>query len=335
MIARTIEYNVNIDGILPKEEQFGGMQGDHNVTSLYFVIQPSIFDDFAGHITIQITDGAGGYHEYETSAEGQDEVSFLIPKAVTNAGGIANCCLVFTNTKTVNNEIVSSEILYSFPFKLRFKDTLTVGTPSQQEFLEDGASILANAKKYEQDTLKYRNETENLIMDADNIIPILEQTTEDANNVELQLRQTKDEAKDIHSNLKLNVKYAQSLNDELESTVVNARAINSSLLHTVEESGNAYSNLQREIKQAEEVQTSLRNDVSYANSLRSSLNTATTNARAVSQTLSRENKFAEDNIETLESLLGNTNTVIEGLNNIDEALDRIIAIQESYIGGEA
>ena len=335
MIARTIEYKVNIDGISPKEEQFGGMQGDHNVTSLYFEIQPSIFDNFAGHITIQITDGAGGYHEYEILPEQQGEVSFLIPKAVTNAGGIANCCLVFTNTKTVNNEIVSSEILYSFPFKLRFKDTLTVGTPSQQEFLEDGASILANAEKHAQDTLKYRTETENLIMDADSTLTILEQTTEDAKDVELQLRQTKVEASDIDYALHQKIKIANTTNQFLTKTIDSAENIEIELGNKVVDANSIYKSLNAKTSQSEELLVSLDNSIAEGQELKTQLQTATTHARANAQTLSRENKFAEDNIETLESLLGNTNTVLEQLNNIDEALDQIIAIQQSYIGGEA
>ena len=268
-IARTINYHVDIDEITPQGEQFGGMQGEHESTELVFHLTDLLIDvvyreDYSESIfcSLQATDGAGGYHEYELLLT-QSSLSFLIPSSITRAGGIANFCLVFRETKTQNDEIINSKILYSFPFKLRFKDTLTVGTPSQEEFLEDGASILEGAKKYAQDALEYRNETENLITNANNVL------------------------------------------SDLEGGIVEAQEEKAFL------------------------QTASINAITIAQTLKSANKQAEFNLSS----LNSLNEEADENELALKELLGNTDTVLEELNNIEEALDTIIEIQNSLIGG--
>lgn len=260
MKARTIEFDVTVDGITPQGEQFGGLQGEHKATELVFNISQElaeiteeVYDGDALIVTLQCTDGAGGYHEYEIANNDYGTTKkFDIPREITQAGGIASFCLVWSDVFWYgeNNEKAQSEtIIYSFPFKLRFKDTLTVGTPSQQEFFKDGASILESAKQYTEETRILKEETQILVENANN-------TLNDLNNSIVESQET-----------------TSALNDKI-------------IL-----------------------------------------------GRATAQALQRNNTFAEQRIEDIENILGNTDTVLEELNNIEEALDRIIAIQESYIGG--
>ena len=260
MIARTIEFDVTVDGITPQGEQFGGLQGEHKATELLFNISQELaeitagsFDGDALIITLQCTDGAGGYHEYEIATNDYGTTKkFEIPREITQAGGIASFCLAWSDVvwEDDNDEKAKSKtIIFSFPFKLRFKDTLTVGTPSQQEFLEDGASILEGAKQYTEETRILKEETQTLVENANESLTALEDTTSKAWTYDTQLKRTNKEAQ---SNIK-------TLNETIEK--------------------------------------------------------------------------AEDAEDSLEAILGNTNTVIEGLNNIEAALDEIIALQEHFIGG--
>ena len=49
MAIRTINYDVSLDGINPAAQQFGGVQGDHNVTELKFTLDTSLMDSIRSH----------------------------------------------------------------------------------------------------------------------------------------------------------------------------------------------------------------------------------------------------------------------------------------------
>ena len=107
------------------------------------------------------------------------------------------------------------------------------------------------------------------------------------------------------------------------------------------ESAKQYTEETRILK--EETQTLVEN----ANEVLSTLEDTTSKAWTYDIQLKRTNKEAQSNIETLNetieeaedaetklnNILGNTNTVLEELNNIEAALDEIIALQEYFIGG--
>ena len=48
MAIRTINYDVSLDGISPAAQQFGGVQGDHNVTELKFTLDTSLMEAYSG-----------------------------------------------------------------------------------------------------------------------------------------------------------------------------------------------------------------------------------------------------------------------------------------------
>lgn len=132
MAIRTIMYTVESEGITPKTEQFGGLQGENNVTEIEFMIEDGLFDkldEYTGTILyrIQATDGAGGFFSSEllTLNSEQKTLTFPLSSDITNAGGVAYLHLIISNLLNDAEE----NILYSFPAKIRFIDTSMDGEP--------------------------------------------------------------------------------------------------------------------------------------------------------------------------------------------------------------
>ena len=240
MIARTIEFDVTVDGITPQGEQFGGLQGEHKATELVFnfsqeLIEKTVgvYDGDALIITLQCTDGAGGYHEYEIANNDYGTTKkFDIPREITQAGGIASFCLVWSDVfwEGDNNEKAKSEtIIYSFPFKLRFKDTLTVGTPSQQEFLKDGASILATAQQYTEETRILKDETQLLLNNASDVLDSLDNSIVEAQEEKTSLQDLMVNSKTVNMALQKNNTFAQQNREILEPLIEEAELKQESL----------------------------------------------------------------------------------------------------------
>lgn len=150
---KTIEYTLSSSGINPADVQAGGVQGDHCATALLFQITQDLWQYIganvpAGHnirCHVETSDGTGGFHAsdllvMETKATGTvtpdttvRTVTYIIPKEITLAGGVAQFFLVISD---VDNDSLSSHILFSFPARVRF-DASAAGTNSAENYYGD------------------------------------------------------------------------------------------------------------------------------------------------------------------------------------------------------
>ena len=150
MSIKTIEYNVNINGIAPATEQFGGVQGDHKVTSLFFNLDDYLHDTiehdalFVGGKAMyrfDVYDGEGGIWQSEP-AELDHTVSIELEEKYTRHGGKITVYLVLTALSADNN---TEKELYSFPAVLRLKNR-PEGTYQDGENYESVTSLAEAAK---------------------------------------------------------------------------------------------------------------------------------------------------------------------------------------------
>ncbi|MBQ2934437.1 MAG: hypothetical protein IJE02_07485 [Clostridia bacterium] len=151
MSIKTIEYKVNINGIVPATEQFGGMQGDHRVTMIEFVTDDLLNDtitDYADQINgkamyrFDVYDGEGGIWSSESRELEYYTLSMELEERHTRHGGKVTIYLVMT----VLSPDCETEIeLYSFPAVLRLKNR-PEGTYQDGENYESVTSLAEAAK---------------------------------------------------------------------------------------------------------------------------------------------------------------------------------------------
>lgn len=150
MSIKTIEYEVNINGIAPATEQFGGTQGDHRVTRLLFNLNDHVHDKIedaavaAGGKAMyrfDVYDGEGGIWQSEP-AELDHTVSIELEEKYTRHGGKITVYLVLTALSADNN---TEKELYSFPAVLRLKNR-PEGTHQDGESYESVTSLAEAAK---------------------------------------------------------------------------------------------------------------------------------------------------------------------------------------------
>lgn len=163
MAIKTIEYKVNIVGITPATEQFGGMQGDHKVTMIEFVTDDLLNDeitDYAEAINgkamyrFDVYDGEGGIWSSEPKELEDYTLSMELEERHTRYGGKVTIYLVFT---VLSSDCETEIELYSFPAVLRLKNR-PEGTYQDGENYESVTSLAEVAKSNALDAEKTNKE---------------------------------------------------------------------------------------------------------------------------------------------------------------------------------
>ncbi len=150
MAIKTIEYNVNIAGITPATEQFGGTQGDHRVTRLNFVFSDKFHQEIdelgaegdKAMYRFDVYDGEGGIWSSEAVELTESSVSIELEERHTRFGGKITVYLVITALSADNETQLE---LYSFPAVLRLKNR-PEGTYQDGENYESVTSLAEMAK---------------------------------------------------------------------------------------------------------------------------------------------------------------------------------------------
>ena len=163
MAIKTIEYKVNIAGITPATEQFGGTQGDHKVTMIEFVTDDLLNDeitDYAEAINgkamyrFDVYDGEGGIWSSEPKELEDYTLSMELEERHTRYGGKVTIYLVFT---MLSSDCETEIELYSFPAVLRLKNR-PEGTYQDGENYESVTSLAEVAKSNALDAEKTNKE---------------------------------------------------------------------------------------------------------------------------------------------------------------------------------
>lgn len=127
MNLRELNYNIDMDGISPGVEQFGGTQGDHRVTKLNFVFSDKFnqeIDELGAEgyrlmYRVDVYNGEGGIWQSEPTELIDNTVSVELEERHTRFGGKITVYLVITALSQDNETQVE---LYSFPVVLQLKN---------------------------------------------------------------------------------------------------------------------------------------------------------------------------------------------------------------------
>lgn len=125
MAIKTIEYDINVAGITPATEQFGGTQGDHNVTSLNIGVADELLNGIEESVGLDkamyrfdVYDGQGGVWQSAPQLL-QQNLTLMLEERHTRYGGKITVYLVIT---VLSEDGVTEMELYSFPMMLRLKN---------------------------------------------------------------------------------------------------------------------------------------------------------------------------------------------------------------------
>ncbi len=158
MAIKTIEYEVNITGITPATEQFGGTQGDHRVTQLNYELKGELFDSMlsaagSGRVMYRfdIYDGEDVLWSSDATELNDPNLSIELEERHTRFGGKITVYLVIT-VLTEDNE--TDMELYSFPSVLRLKNRPD-GTYQDGEDHDSVAGLVEIAKANAEDAASY------------------------------------------------------------------------------------------------------------------------------------------------------------------------------------
>lgn len=163
MAIKTIEYKVNVAGITPATEQFGGTRGDHKVTMIEFVTDDLLNDkitDYANEINgkamyrFDVYDGEGGIWSSEPKELEDYTLSMELEERHTRYGGKVTIYLVLT---VLSSDCETEIELYSFPAVLRLKNR-PEGTYQDGENYESVTSLAEVAKSNALDAEKTNKE---------------------------------------------------------------------------------------------------------------------------------------------------------------------------------
>lgn len=126
MAIKTIEYEVKLAGITPATEQFGGTQGDHNITEIKFLLSQELFDALTLNAADQkimyrfdVHDGEGGIWQSEPILLTEKQLRINLEEHHTRFGGKVIVYLVITALSLDNK---TQTELYSFPAVVRLKN---------------------------------------------------------------------------------------------------------------------------------------------------------------------------------------------------------------------
>lgn len=120
MAIKTIKYEVNVTGITPMTEQFGGTQGDHRVAQIEFTLADELrLDSEKIMYRFDVYDGEGGIWSSAPTALKGNSVCLELEECHTRFGGKITVYLVITALSADNETQVE---LYSFPARLRLNN---------------------------------------------------------------------------------------------------------------------------------------------------------------------------------------------------------------------
>lgn len=128
MALKTVEYKVDLAGITPATEQFGGTQGDHRATMVEFVTDDLLKDevtDYANEINgkamyrFDVYDGEGGIWSSESKELKDYTLGMELEERHTRHGGKVTIYLVLT---VLSSDGETEIELYSFPAVLRLSN---------------------------------------------------------------------------------------------------------------------------------------------------------------------------------------------------------------------
>lgn len=149
MAIKTIEYTVDITGVTPATEQFGGTQGDHKVTTLEFVLADKLYATVTGEsetgkimYRFDVYDGEGGIWSSVPAEITENSVNLTLEEKHTRFGGKITVYLVLT---VLSEDGATETELYSFPAVLRFNNKPD-GTYQEGESYESISSLAESAK---------------------------------------------------------------------------------------------------------------------------------------------------------------------------------------------
>ena len=171
MAIKTIEYKVNIAGITPATEQFGGTQGDHRVTVLNFILNPEFhqeIDELGAEgnkvmYRFDVYDGEGGIWSSEPKELEDYTLSMELEERHTRHGGKVTIYLVFT---VLSSDCETEIELYSFPAVLRLKNR-PEGTYQDGENYESVTSLAEVSKSNALAAEKSNKELQSLAADVE------------------------------------------------------------------------------------------------------------------------------------------------------------------------
>lgn len=142
MAVREIVYKIGMDdngnSISPAALQKGGVQGDHGVTALRFIIQNGLYDTLAAYkqdgrellYHFDAVDGEGGQHHFAPAQLENKEIVFPLEEPVTRYGGLVKVTLVITVMRGEKTELES----FSFPAQLKLTFSPHTNTDKQGEY---------------------------------------------------------------------------------------------------------------------------------------------------------------------------------------------------------
>lgn len=133
MALKTIKYAVTSNGITPRTEQAGGIQGEHNVTEVLLALGADL--PSGTHYRVQAVDGAGGFYSSEFLTPTENKIIFPLCEDITKAGGVAYLHLVVTEVAydTNGKYVGENQKFLSKPMRLRFENS-GVGSPSETAY---------------------------------------------------------------------------------------------------------------------------------------------------------------------------------------------------------
>ncbi len=157
MAIRTVTFTASSQRVCPQAPQEAGVQGEHQATAVVFRLDPELaLPQYL--YRWEFVDGNGQMDTTETfslPAEGTEEdgeneagteVSFLLPRAWTKAGGIAEIRLAVSVLAEDGQELMT---LYTLTGRLRFaaRDTGIIG---EREFAHGLTELIEESKEQSQ-----------------------------------------------------------------------------------------------------------------------------------------------------------------------------------------
>ena len=126
-MIRNIVYTVNENGIAPNTVQFGGVQGDHNVTNVKIYLSSSLISELRkiqeeknGDLFYRLDryNGEGLVWSTEPSPLPEAYINYDLEEWITRYGGVIKLILVITLKTADGTELE----LYTFPATMKLKD---------------------------------------------------------------------------------------------------------------------------------------------------------------------------------------------------------------------
>lgn len=180
MSIKTVNFKVDVDGITPNVEQFGGTMGDHRVTRLEFVLADELFNCLQNgypnknFYRFDIYDGGGGVHTSSIEPITNKTVAVELEEKHTRYGGKITAYLILT---ALSNDNETQIELYSFPVKLQLKNR-PEGTRRTAENYESIAGIFENVKKFEEAAKSHADDAKVSVQRASSILNDVKDTVE-------------------------------------------------------------------------------------------------------------------------------------------------------------